>query len=153
MNASSGPSNTSGPTMKLSTTWKTPASACSNTSKPFTIPCVSIRRSATCHPTNSKPFTPRLQRRKPLPRRYPKSWAIAVAYGEPPKLFAKNGGWENRATVAQVARQPRLESQPEAATLTLTCELHRGATVRDPCYRVHGYIRLGGWNLIVLLTA
>src|SRR5688572_5873979 len=58
--------------MNASSTGKKHASACSNTSKPFTIPSACTRHSDTCHLTNSKPFTPRLLRRNHLPRRYPK---------------------------------------------------------------------------------
>src|ERR1044072_586868 len=62
----------SGPTIRRSTASPPLASACSVPSKPFTIHCVSTRRSTTSHPINSKPKPPRLLRRNQLPSWCPK---------------------------------------------------------------------------------
>src|SRR5438034_767346 len=53
-------------------------SACSATLKPITIPSASTRCSTTCPPINSKPNTPRHQRRK-----LPPTGKILGAKGEP----------------------------------------------------------------------
>src|SRR5436190_24346609 len=102
-NVSSGPSNTSGPTMKSSTTWKKHASACFVTSKPFTIHSAYTKPSDTYHPTNSKPFTPRLLRRNLLPRRYPK----VLSYRTTGRRY------ESRTHIACEKNDPPLKRQPK----------------------------------------
>ena len=55
--------------------------ACSTTSKPFTIPYASTRRSDTSHPINTKPNTPRHKRCNPAPAGIRHYWAIALGGG------------------------------------------------------------------------
>ena len=77
---SSGRSNTSGPSTRRSPTWKRRGSACSSTSKPFTIPCVFIRRSATKVPDQFEAeYAPVTSGVNQSPAAVRKSWAIALA--------------------------------------------------------------------------
>ena len=116
-------SNTSGPTINNSTASNTPASACSNTSKPSTIPSASTKPSTTSHPTNSKPFTPRHKRRKPSPAGVHQSWAFAMC-GTRPCLPTATP----RGKVGSHSTPPRYHTPEDVLGRALTAFLqHAGA--------------------------